>query len=538
MKKCKKLISVFLITAIVLSFAIMAFGCDKEDTPEPEKSTYTPISGLDTSVSVTLNIAIPYESDKGLNEVANAFKLKYPNVKVVFSYLQNYTNAAKTRILDNTIDLILTEGLEYSDSYTSITVGDEVVQKSTDDYLYDFAADTEINFSYTTPDVMDNYRGKREDDSDYLYSVPMGGRVRGVFVNVSLLKKYGLNVPTNYDEFVTCCETLEADGLIPIQGNPSTMGNNLAFGELINGVMNNDTAKVAFENADADVGQYFADTLLKLYDLTANGYYEYKTIENTTLNGMSSEDSSARQFLGLVEDKDTATWSVLDSEDENYKYSQCAFWPYINSSSSYIERLIDEYDLDTEFQFILSPLNDSDENSKAYLTPYYGLVANKNSDDLLWIREFVNFFFYAENNKLYATSNGIIPNTTDAMDYIANLYGVDKNTDVTWCGEIYFRDDYNAYTPVAQGIESFIKTNPQKYMVVLNKDADGNIVYYNDNDDKGDYLFLSKEDGTESSTKVYKADIGAEYIDGYALRSFSYCMGVFNSKFTKYHVEE
>lgn len=527
----KRFIAIMLIIALLSSLLSIFVACE----PEDDSPQYVALSGLDTSKQVTLNIAIPYESDKGLNEVANAFRERYPNVNVVLTYLQNYNASAKTRILNNTIDIILSRDARYEENYTTV---DEVA-KSTDDYLYNFAADTEINFSYTTDDVMSNYLFTKDNNEECMYSVPMGGELRGLFVNVTLLKQYNLEIPTNFEQFMACCATLKSQGIIPIQGNPSTMGRNIVFGELVNCLMNDATAKAALQNADADIGQYCEDVLKKLYDFTAAGYYEYKTIENEIGNGMASEDMAARQFLGLVNDASTSTWATLSETDENYKYTQCAFWPYLNSSSGYVQSLIDDYDLDIEFKFILAPLNDADENSKAYFAPYYGLVANKNSADLLWIREFVNFFFFAENNKLYASTNGIIPNTTDAMDYLSDLYGINKDTDVTLCGEILFREDYNAATVLASAVETFTKTNPPKYMVVLVKDANGDIVYYNDDDGKGDYLFLANDAGNPTGTKVYKADISdIEYKEGYALRSFSYCLRTFNSAFSRYRLAD
>lgn len=54
---------------------------------------------------------------------------------------------------------------------------------------------------------------------DIVYTIPLGMTVYIMAVNQSLLERYGLNVPQNYDEFLHCCKVLREDGITPISIN-------------------------------------------------------------------------------------------------------------------------------------------------------------------------------------------------------------------------------------------------------------------------------------------------------------------------------
>lgn len=138
---------------------------------------------------------------------------------------------------------------------------------------------------------------------------------------------------------------------------------------------------------------------------------------------------------------------------------------------------------------------------------------------MVWIREFVNFLFQEKNNKIYATDANIIPNTTDALQSVADTYDVDVDTDVTLCGQIRFSDEYNGFTPLAGGLKDVMKCSAQKYMVNLNKDENGNIRYETDESGK-EYLYM----GSEEETKVYKEYVGEEDLamPGYAFCTLDY----------------
>ncbi len=355
----------------------------------------------------------------------------------------------------------------------------------------------------------------------------MGGETRGVFVNKTLLKKYDLSVPENYTEFLNCCEILKNAGLTPIQGAPNKAAYGLGLAPAANAIVHNEEAFLSMKEAKVGTCKYFEDTLNKIYSLATNRFFDYKAIEEQGYFVDTSELGQAQSFLGIQIDK--TTFEVNKPENN---YGNVAFFPYISSTETVIQELIDEYQLDTEFEFICSPLNEEGTNRPVYITPYYGICANKNSEELIWIREFVNFLFQEKNNKLYAENASIIPNTTDALQYVSNKYDVDADTDVTLCGQIRFSDEYNGYSPIASALTETFKCSAQKYMINLNCDADGKIGY-SANEEGKECLLMDAE------TEVLTEYVGPEddAMPGYAFCTMEYYLEFMEKEFAKYRVE-
>lgn len=525
MNKIRKTISL-VISAVILAGTVCISGCSKEED-------YKSVSGLDKKEKANIIIGIPYETNKALNTVANAFMSKYPNVNIQLQYIEDYDANAVNLFKKNSLDIILQKNVSYTEYMDSNEeTGEETpTGYTTDDYYYDFAQDDEIDFSNTTADLTNNYRhtinDKNNNQRTYQYCYPLGGEMRGLFVNVSMLETLGLSVPSNYSEFTDCCEKIKQAGYVPIQGSVSTLSYGVGLAYCANTVVHDSEGYTKMKNAQEGVSQYLSDTLDKIYNLAVNRYFDYKAIENTDYFGDISELGQSRSFLGLKYDKTT-----FETVKQDNNIGSVAFFPYISSAGSVIDSLISEYDLDTKVKFICTPLNDSG-SAPAYITPSYGLCANKNSKDLNWTREFVNFMFREDNMKTYAENASIIPNTSDALEYVAGKYKLNLNTDITLCGQIRFSDSYNGFQPLANWLVTVAKCNAKKYMVSINKDKDGNIVYQKD--EKGEeYLLLGNDE-----TKIYKQYIGKEddNTPGYAFCTKDYFLQSLEKEIAEYRVE-
>ncbi len=511
-----------LLTATLLMVALLiAFtGC----TPQ-EKSSYTPIPGLDTGKQVTLKIVIPNETDRALTLLANDFMAKYPNVNVTLEYMENYSDNAIRLMQEGEVDIILLRDITYKE-----LENDDGSKAMTSDYFYDFYADAEVDLSDTNPLITGNYTHTRTDENGdaitYLYAVPLGGEVRGLFVNKTLLASLGLTVPANYPELLRCCEALRDAGYTPIQGNPSTAAVSLAIPTAARAVANDAASLEIMRSASPGVSALFEDSMSKLYELASLRYYDYKAIEeNEGQFKASGEYGQSMSFLGLSSDPDTFVVSTPANNS-----GTVAFFPYLSSASATIKLLIEQYKLDTEFEFVPAPLNNEGEKSAVYLTPYYGLCANKNSDNLIWIREFFNFVFDEENNLRYAENAQLAPNVANAIQMIADQYGVDAEKDCIFCGTIRFSDAYNGYSPLSSGMVDVFKCSAPKYMVELVKDESGAVQYLWD-DEGREYLLAG-----DGETKIEKESIGEEdpLRPGYAFCSFEYYMNKLEARFEKY----
>lgn len=526
MKYIGKRAAALVLSALMLYGTFCFFGCG-------EKNNYTPISGLNTDQKAVITIAMPNGTGKAMNTVANAFMSKYPNINVRIQYFEDYDSNASEVLKKNQIDMILQKDVSWSEDYVkNEETGEmELAGKTSDDYYYKFASESEIDFSNTTPDITNNYRHTRTDDDGneitYQYSYPLGGETRGLFVNVTMLKSLGLEVPTNYSEFINCCEVVKKAGYVPIQGKITALSYGLSIPYAANTVVHNADALEDMKNAAEGVSAYFTDVVDKLYNIAVNRYADYKYIENRGEFKDVTEYGQAMSFLGLKYDENTL--EVVKPEN-NIGYA--AFFPYLSSTETVIRTLKSDYELDTEFTFICSPLNDTG-SAPAYITPYYGICANKNSENLIWIREFINFLFQKDNIKTYAENASIIPNTADALSYAADKYSLNLDTDVTLCGQIRFSYSYNAYNPIGKGMLTVLKCNANKYMVDLDKDENGNIQYKTDETGK-EYLLLG-----DGKTVVYREYVGSEdeAAPGYAFCTKAYYLEQLETEFAKYRVD-
>ena len=507
------------IISICLAFPLLLLtaGCGSK-----AGSSYPSVSDLDKAEKVTLKIAIPYETNKALNTVANAFMAAYPNVTVELPYIEDYDTNAVQLFKENQLDMILQKDVFFQ----------EENGKTTDDYFYNFAADSELLFSDTTPDITNNYRHIRTaadgTEITYQYSYPIGGETRGVFVNKTLLDQYDLSVPTNYSELLACCKVLKEQGLIPIQGGGDTAAYGLGLAPAANSVTHDTAALEEMRSVAPGVSRRFQDVLDKLHTLATKRYFDYKATEEAGYFLLTNELGQAESFLGLQ--TDPQTFELIKPEN-NYGYA--AFLPYLSSTETVIQSLIEEYGLDTELTFICSPLNDAGSNSPVYITPYYGICANKNSRYLDWSREFVNFLFQEEQNKRYAEAASIIPNTLDAIQHTADQYHVDAKTDITMCGQIRFSDEYNGFTPLAYALKETLKSSAKKYMVDLDRDANGNPRYQLDEQGR-EYLYMGN-----GETTVYRSYVGEEdpMTPGFAFCTLDYYLDLLENKFADYRME-
>ncbi|MDD3368803.1 MAG: hypothetical protein PHP50_07980 [Lachnospiraceae bacterium] len=96
---------------------------------------YVSVSGLDTGEQVVLKIAIPYETNKALNTVSNAFMTKYPNVSIQLEYIEDYDTNALQLFQANELDVILQKDVFATE------------ENREQDFFYNFASDEEIDFS-------------------------------------------------------------------------------------------------------------------------------------------------------------------------------------------------------------------------------------------------------------------------------------------------------------------------------------------------------------------------------------------------------
>jgi len=393
-----------------------------------------------------LTVAGPWEESTAVEALSAAFTRENPGCQVVYEYVQNYYESMKTRLAaaDSGVDLFITTNL----------------QADSDLYPYAlelFSQSDKLDLSGTFDGLIENftYMGGAPGAAAQIYAIPLGAELRGLYVNKTLLASVGASVPQNRAELLAACASLKAAGYIPFQGNPGNFSQRLLYPAVCNMVANAPDYAAVYERINSrepGVSEFFREPMQFMYDLTAEGYYDYKTSE--TKYGCfadGSTDASARGFLNITGEEG----SYRKADDLGF----AAFMPGTMSMDSAISKLKDDYHSGIDYAFILAPTGE--DGGYAYMSPADGIAVNKSSAHLDLALAYVNFLFKPENNKQFAKNHGITPNTADAFELIREQFSI-PDDHISQLGSVTF--DYPFYSVVTSSLTEVSKANNPKYM--------------------------------------------------------------------------
>jgi raffinose/stachyose/melibiose transport system substrate-binding protein len=150
-------------------------------------------------------------SDAGFRAVNAAFMKKYPDVKIQFSAIpnDNWAATSSSRLTAGNVDITLAGPKEVPSYVPDSAKGDDARAAEAGVYV-DLTKNAFMK--RFTPSVLKatEFEGKQ-------FAVPTGvSYYTGAYYNKALFKKYGLSVPTTWDEFVALCTTLKSKGVAPL----------------------------------------------------------------------------------------------------------------------------------------------------------------------------------------------------------------------------------------------------------------------------------------------------------------------------------
>ncbi len=256
--------AISLVLVLVMSvFIFTACGSTGQSTTTSgsSKSAEASASSVPSDQPVTLSFITWRGDDKAANDkIIENFNEKYPNIKVNFEYDQGgeaHHQLIKTRLLANEVDLYAVQAGEHWDYLKSGNAYDLTGQPFLDNYLPEALV----------PNTLD---GKIYGACQALSSPVM-------FYNVDIFKKYNLNPPKSWEEFISICDTLKKAGIAPIaQGTANAyITNNMAI--MLMGSLNPDQAPTAlkdlYEGNIKLTDEPIATTHKLLKQLADDGYY-------------------------------------------------------------------------------------------------------------------------------------------------------------------------------------------------------------------------------------------------------------------------
>ncbi|NLW71131.1 MAG: carbohydrate ABC transporter substrate-binding protein [Eubacteriaceae bacterium] len=401
----KKILSLLLMIAMCLAFV----ACNPENNGEAQPD-------------ITLRVTGNYTDCPALEWAAEEFKKQYPNCTVVYEYLQgDYAEILGKRLTsegDDRVDLFI--------SPVNIQAG-----SAYDGYAMELMGIEELNLNDTFKSLIDNYMYLESDGSPAtkLYSIPLGAQMRGLFVNVSLLKQVGIQkVPANQQELLDACEVLKQAGYVPFQGDPSVFTQHLLYPWICNIIANAEDYESAYKmvnERDPKATELFREVFEFMYTLIENDYYNYNYSQKTDkLCTDGSVAIYARSLLNITEVKDASgePTGTFEKQEGNGKV---AFLPYAISMKPTVDKMKADYHSEIEYVFVPAPVGK--DGGFVYISPADSIAINSNTEKGEWAVKFLNFLFTPENNEKFAEIFAIVPNTKDAVSYLTKIYNVPAN---------------------------------------------------------------------------------------------------------------
>ena len=187
-----------LVAVFCLALALCLSGCSSRETPAQPKAAAGFAPALDTKTVGSINVVGHYNNFEALEEEFNRFNQYYPEVKLSYTYLDNYSG-------------ILETALNSAGAPDIYFVYPSMGGRETGEGVYASAenlADPALRIGLDCIRESLLYKGQ----SGSVYSVPVYTTTYGMLVNEAIFEKEKLSVPKTYEELLTVCEALKKAG--------------------------------------------------------------------------------------------------------------------------------------------------------------------------------------------------------------------------------------------------------------------------------------------------------------------------------------
>lgn len=139
-----------------------------------------------------------------LKQFVDEYEASHPDVKIILSTPADAGTVLRTRLVKDDIPTIIAYGGDVT--YTELAnVG----------MLEDLSDESFVQ------DILPAYKKMTQDlqqDRTKLYGVPYVANASGVIYNEELFKRYNLEIPQTWDEFIQVCQIFKENNITPIEG--------------------------------------------------------------------------------------------------------------------------------------------------------------------------------------------------------------------------------------------------------------------------------------------------------------------------------
>lgn len=333
---------------------------------------------LDTEKAVELNVSGFFGNFEALDQVVNNFNEYYPNVTI--SYESNSSSQLVEYLRNNTsVDIVMTDDTNFR------------YPDWTDDYIMDQVADLSAE-DIDLSNVQDDLMAECTIDGKVV-RLPIGQKLSGMVVNKTLLRKEGLSIPTNYQEFLDVCAALKEKGYTPIQGASTAVYSGLVYNMAMVELGTDADLLTALNNGDEAAVTKMEEVYSRLEELLEKGYTD------PAVNAEYPDDNYDGAILKFFEG-DVPFW-VAGTE------KVCGMKKRESKSEAYMASPF-------EYEFMYAPMGD--KGCYEFVEPWVGFSVNKNSNDYDYAVEFLRFLATEDQLNTIASIKGVpsvAKNSTD-----------------------------------------------------------------------------------------------------------------------------
>ena len=370
----KKTMCMFLAVLMILGLA--ACGSEKQEATTVEG--FRP--ALDPSVKSHISVVGGYDNFEALEAEFDRFNDYYPNVELVYTKVDDYSNMIGTVLNGNDAPDIY---VNYSWMY-----GREQYKASIDhaENLADPALGLDLDC------IRSNIILKTDDGR--LPMVPVFSNTYGMLVNNSLFEKEGLSVPTTYQELVAVCEAFREKGYAnPMMGfsrkETTSLFTLTVYPFFCGTVAHNADAVTKLNALDASAGEYMRPSLEKLVQFLNDGCVDLDACAEIENN---YDAVILRFFEGDIP-------MMLCSGDA------------VSGTKKRESR--SEAFIANPFTYTFAPVPMSDEGANFLDMPNLQFSVNKDSSNLDMANEFMRFLITPQELNEMAQNKGLISPTKD-----------------------------------------------------------------------------------------------------------------------------
>lgn len=346
---------------------------------------------LDTSTSCSITVAGSYDNFEALEAEFDRFNEFYPNVRLSYVKLDDYSNT-------------LAAALEGNDRPNIFFTNASMIGNEQYEPVFALAEDL------SDPDLALNLDCIRSglinhDAEKRVLMVPVFSRSYGMLVNKDLFEKEGLSIPSTWTELMAVCEAFRGKGYAsPMMGyslkSSSCFMYTVAYPMFAATLSENPEALALAAALDPAAGEYMRPALEAVEALVQNGCVDLDACDQI-------EDNYTQVILRFFEGDVPMMICAGDTVSGTRKRE--------SQSEAFIN---------APFDYAFAPIPLTEEGGYFIDSPSVEFSVNKSCDDLEMTNEFMRFLISnSELNEMASVKRLITPTTDLSFDSVYAPFG-------------------------------------------------------------------------------------------------------------------